>query len=215
MAACTSASATSRLRFRSNCSVMTEAPAELLEDISFRPGIWPNDRSRGPVTVEAITSGLAPGQECLHLDGRIIDLWQGRDRQQQIADDPEDDDGHHQQGGGDRPQDVRPGRVHGLQREPRVSLGSRGEWTFAGCSVAPFFMMRGDSRAARVGRFSRGRAARPWTPAASRPATAPKRRREADPPRQSPPSHPASVPSRTAMLLPSVGPVVTVRMVTV
>ncbi len=48
---------------RSNWSVMTEAPAELLEDISFKSGICPNSRSSGPVTVEAITSGLAPGRK--------------------------------------------------------------------------------------------------------------------------------------------------------
>ena len=46
---------------RLNCSVITEAPPELAEDIWFRPGIWPNWRSSGAVTDEVITSGLAPG----------------------------------------------------------------------------------------------------------------------------------------------------------
>ncbi len=40
---------------------MTEAPAELEEDICFSPGIWPRLRSSGAVTDEVITSGLAPG----------------------------------------------------------------------------------------------------------------------------------------------------------
>ena len=51
----------SRLRLRLNCRVMTEAPAELADDIWFRPGISPNCRSSGAVTEDVITSGLAPG----------------------------------------------------------------------------------------------------------------------------------------------------------
>ena len=61
MDACTSCSATSRLRFRLNCRMMTELPPELLEVICCSPGICPNWRSRGAVTDEAMTSGLAPG----------------------------------------------------------------------------------------------------------------------------------------------------------
>jgi hypothetical protein len=40
---------------------MTEAPPELVDDIWFNPGIWPNCRSSGAVTALVITSGLAPG----------------------------------------------------------------------------------------------------------------------------------------------------------
>ncbi len=40
---------------------MTELPAELVDVICFRPGTWPNCRSSGAVTDEAMTSGLAPG----------------------------------------------------------------------------------------------------------------------------------------------------------
>ena len=58
---CTSCSPTSMFRFRLNCKVITELPAELVEVICCRPGIWPNCRSSGAVTEEAITSGLAPG----------------------------------------------------------------------------------------------------------------------------------------------------------
>src|SRR5262252_7554092 len=47
IAAWTSCSATSRLRSRLNCSVMTEAPAELVDDIWLRPGICPNCTSGG------------------------------------------------------------------------------------------------------------------------------------------------------------------------
>ena len=38
-----------------------DAPPELVEDIWSSPGIWPNWRSSGAVTLEVITSGLAPG----------------------------------------------------------------------------------------------------------------------------------------------------------
>ena len=41
--------------------MMTELPTELVEVICVRPGTWPNWRSSGAVTDEAITSGLAPG----------------------------------------------------------------------------------------------------------------------------------------------------------
>jgi hypothetical protein len=40
---------------------MTDAPPELVDDIWSSPGIWPNWRSSGAVTLEVITSGLAPG----------------------------------------------------------------------------------------------------------------------------------------------------------
>ncbi len=61
MDCCTSCSATSMLRLRLNCSVMTELPSELVEVICCSPGTWPNWRSSGAVTEDAITSGLAPG----------------------------------------------------------------------------------------------------------------------------------------------------------
>jgi hypothetical protein len=38
-----------------------DTPAALVELMRDRPGIWPNCRSSGAVTVWAITSGLAPG----------------------------------------------------------------------------------------------------------------------------------------------------------
>ena len=40
---------------------MTEEPSEEVDVIWFKPGTWPNWRSRGAVTAEAMTSGLAPG----------------------------------------------------------------------------------------------------------------------------------------------------------
>src|SRR5690242_933436 len=61
IAACTPCSATSKFKSRLNCSVTTDAPPELTDVIWLRPGIWPNCRSSGAVTEEAITSGLAPG----------------------------------------------------------------------------------------------------------------------------------------------------------
>ena len=40
---------------------MTELPKELTEVICVSPGTWPNCFSRGAVTEEVMTSGLAPG----------------------------------------------------------------------------------------------------------------------------------------------------------
>ena len=61
MAACTSCSATSMLRSKENCNVMSELPSELVEVIWFKPGTSPNCRSSGAVIDDAITSGPAPG----------------------------------------------------------------------------------------------------------------------------------------------------------
>ena len=61
MAACTSCSATSMGCSSVNWSVISEAPKALVDVIWFSPGSWPNCRSRGVVTEEAMTSGLAPG----------------------------------------------------------------------------------------------------------------------------------------------------------
>ena len=48
-----------------------------------------------------------------HLDGRVIDLRQGGDRQEAVADNPGQQDRHHQQGGGDRTHNKQPGRAAG------------------------------------------------------------------------------------------------------
>ena len=61
IAACTCCSATSIWYSSTNWSVMSEAPNELVDVICLRPGSWPNWRSSGEVTDDAITSGLAPG----------------------------------------------------------------------------------------------------------------------------------------------------------
>ena len=61
MEAWTSCSATSMFRSSANCSVITELPSELVDVIWFNPGSCPNCRSRGAVTADAMTSGLAPG----------------------------------------------------------------------------------------------------------------------------------------------------------
>ena len=48
-------------RPRSNCSVTWLMPNELDDVITASDGIWPNCRSSGAVTSEAMVSGLAPG----------------------------------------------------------------------------------------------------------------------------------------------------------
>ena len=57
---------------------------------------------------------VGPGVEREHLDGRIVDLWQGGDGQLRVGDDPHQQNGRHQQRGGDRPQDEWAGRTHGV-----------------------------------------------------------------------------------------------------
>ena len=85
--------------------MITDAPPELVDDIWFRPGIWPNCRSSGAVTDEVITSGLAPGYSVTTWMVGIVDLGQRRERQQTIGDDAREKDRHHQQRGRHRPQD--------------------------------------------------------------------------------------------------------------
>ena len=48
-------------RLSVNCNTSTELPAELVDVIWLSPCNCPHCRSRGAVTVVAITSGLAPG----------------------------------------------------------------------------------------------------------------------------------------------------------
>src|SRR5581483_8109081 len=61
MAACTSTAAPSRLRFRSNSSVICVEPSELTDVIDSSPAIIENWFSSGVATDEPIVSGLAPG----------------------------------------------------------------------------------------------------------------------------------------------------------
>ena len=65
MAACTSRAAALISRFRSNCSVIDVEPARLLDVISVMPAIFPNWRSSGVATDDAMISGLAPGKPAL------------------------------------------------------------------------------------------------------------------------------------------------------
>jgi hypothetical protein len=61
IAACTSTAAPSRLRFKSNSSVICVDPSELTEVIDSSPAIIENWFSSGVATDEPIVSGLAPG----------------------------------------------------------------------------------------------------------------------------------------------------------
>src|SRR6185369_13131325 len=60
--ACTSRAAKSMSRLRSNCNVIEMVPSALEEIISARPAMWPNWRSRGAATDDAMISALAPGR---------------------------------------------------------------------------------------------------------------------------------------------------------
>ena len=57
--------------------------------------------------------GAGAGIEGEHLDGRVVDLRQGRDRQLRVGDDADQQDRGHQQRGRDRPQNKWAGRTHG------------------------------------------------------------------------------------------------------
>ena len=50
------------LRDMSNCTTMLVLPSELVEVSSVTPEISPSLRSSGAATVEAMTSGEAPGR---------------------------------------------------------------------------------------------------------------------------------------------------------
>src|SRR5580658_2294572 len=63
MADSTSRAAASISRFRSNWSVILVEPRLLEEVISVTDAMWPNCRSRGVATEDAIVSGLAPGRD--------------------------------------------------------------------------------------------------------------------------------------------------------
>ncbi len=65
MAASTSRAAPSMLRLRSNWMVMVVVPRPLVEVISVTPAMWPNWRSSGVATEEAMISALAPGRPAL------------------------------------------------------------------------------------------------------------------------------------------------------
>ena len=67
IAACTSWAAESMLRERSNWSVIEVLPSVLVEVICVMPETWPNCRSSGAATEDAIVSGLAPGS--------VADTW--------------------------------------------------------------------------------------------------------------------------------------------
>ena len=188
---------------RLNCSVMTEAPAELVEDIWFRPGICPNCFSSGAVIAEVIDLGARAGVEGLHLDGRVGNLRQRRQRQLQVGDRADDQDRDHQQRRGDRPQDEDARGIHCDRRwRPRVVRGAR---------LSP----RWRRAPARCRRRCRAGAARParWRPrragvACGSMTCAPSRSR-------SPPSvttiSPAASPAVTATRSPSTTPSVTGR----
>ena len=61
IAPCTSPAAESTVRDLSNCSVICVKPLPLLLVIWMMPGIWPNCRSSGVATEDAVVLASAPG----------------------------------------------------------------------------------------------------------------------------------------------------------
>src|SRR5271156_3649660 len=62
MPASTSRAAASMLRLKSNCKVTLVVPRELDEVISVTEAMWPNWRSSGVATDDAMICALAPGR---------------------------------------------------------------------------------------------------------------------------------------------------------
>src|ERR1700761_2628777 len=62
MPASTSRAAASIWRLRANCRVTLVLPSELDDVISVMPAMWPNCRSRGVATEDAMICALAPGR---------------------------------------------------------------------------------------------------------------------------------------------------------
>ncbi len=73
------------------------------------------------------------GIEGLHLDRRVVDLGQRRERQEAVGDDADQQDRHHQQRGRDRPQDEEARRVH----SPHPSPEQRDRSLTAATAAAP------------------------------------------------------------------------------
>ena len=101
-------------KLRTNCSVMMELPAELMDVIWFKPGHLSElalerrgDRRRHHVRTRARIIGQ-------HLDGRIIHFRERRNRQLPIGDAAHQQQPHHQQSRGNRSLDKRAGRTHAL-----------------------------------------------------------------------------------------------------
>ena len=112
MAAWTSCSATSMASERLNVSVMTEAPGRARRGHLVQPRHLAELflQRRGDRRSHHLGAGARI--ERLHLDGRIGDFRQRRQRQLQIGDHAHGQDRHHQQSGGDRPEDEEARRVH-------------------------------------------------------------------------------------------------------
>jgi hypothetical protein len=62
IAACTSCAAASMLRLRSNWITTCDTPSALSDVSWVTPAIWPNWRSSGAATVEAMVSALPPAR---------------------------------------------------------------------------------------------------------------------------------------------------------
>ena len=94
-------------RLRLNCSVIVLTPNELVELMEVSPLIWSNCDSKGVVTADVMTSGLAPGYRVTTWIVGKSTCRQRGDRQKKIPEKPEQDDTGHQERGGDRSSDKR------------------------------------------------------------------------------------------------------------
>ena len=115
------------MRLRSNCSVIWVKPLPLLLVICGRPGIWPNCRSSGVATEDAVVSASAPGSCAETWIVGQAHVRQRRHRQLHVGDRrPSDDDRDHQQRGRDRAADEAGGDVHGSI--PAVAVEESATW---------------------------------------------------------------------------------------
>ena len=97
---------------RLNCSVMMELPSELVDVIWLSPGTWPNCRSSGAVTDDAITSGIGSGIKRHDLDRGIVDFRKRGDRKLRVGNQTHQKQPDHQQGRRDRAKNKNARRTH-------------------------------------------------------------------------------------------------------
>ena len=111
------------LRLRSNWITTWVAPSVLVEVIWVTPAIWPNWRSSGAATEDAMVSALAPAKVAVTWMVGKSTCGKRRDRQKRKGGDPDERQRRHQEGGRDRPLDERLGEIHlkGSVQRPAAS----------------------------------------------------------------------------------------------
>ena len=97
---------------RLNCSVMIELPKELVEVIWLEPRDLAELPLEGRRDRRRHDLGARAGIEGGHLDGGVVDLREGRDRELRVGHEAHQEEADHQERRRDGAEDEEPGRVH-------------------------------------------------------------------------------------------------------